>query len=810
MNIFAEHAPRYWAAGLPVIPLRPWNSGGKSPGKAPIPGGWQQYCSAMPPEAVREHWVGVYADSNIGLPFGSASGLCAIDIDTVDERLVEAIESVLPASPWRRVGKKGCGLIFRWQGQRNFKIRDADNQSIVEFLGNGNQMVVPPSIHPDTGTEYVASADLCAVLTKIQLAPLDLEDRLRSALEAAGVRLGGRGRSAPLDVIPSGERDTQMTRHAGYLARVVLGIDKKMSFTLQEAIDHMFTWVEDFVVKVPGDVMDPAKGVAKLLEFLLRDIEGGRTLPRGWADGLRPEWDGHSSIEAMKLKNERQSWSVSRAVEWLTAKIALNPQDDDYILTLVKEIIELVAADDQFGDPEMRALVARILPKIAGIGLKKGDLMIMFKAARKGESGEDAWEDQEMLARAVIAEIEKGGELRFAYGRFYQWSGARWAELDRGAVYLEAASVKGSILMRRNSDYEAVVKVCERLVPQGLAGEEERGVNFANGWVGMDGKLVDHDPKFGATFTLPFDYRPGEARCPRFFDFLTHCWGREEDFADRVKLFQEAAAASLFGLLPNYQAAVLLHGRPSTGKTVLLSIFRALLPPEAISDVGPTRWGERFALSGLVGKVLNVCGELPENAYIPGHIFKMIVEGSPMDVEFKNQNSFSFTPVAGHWFASNYLPLSKDSSEGFVRRWLILGFDRVVTDEEKIPGLAQSIIAEEREGIAAWVIAGLQDLLSRGRLPQPASHLKLIGELRRVNNSVLAWLESSPDVRKTGNPHDEIDGMMAYDRYSFHAKMTLRGSPVPYERFIQMLYDMGCGRVMMPDGKYRLTGVRSV
>src|SRR3546814_14102167 len=73
-----------------------------------------------------------------------------------------------------------------------------------------------------------------------------------------------------------------MTRHAGYVARVVLGIDKQNTFSLWEAIMHMHTWVENFTAKVSGDVMELYKGVAKLIEFLLKDLETGRRLPEDW------------------------------------------------------------------------------------------------------------------------------------------------------------------------------------------------------------------------------------------------------------------------------------------------------------------------------------------------------------------------------------------------------------------------------------------------------------------------------------------------------------------------------------------------
>ena len=211
-DIFAINAPLYWAAGIPVMPLKRWDSPSKGKGKAPILSEWTQYGDTMPSEAMRNSWIMSYPKSNIGLPFGRASGLCAIDIDTEDEDLVKAIREALPASPWVRIGKKGMGLIYRWQGQPNFKLRNSDNESIVEFLGAGNQMVMPPSIHPDTGKPYTSDTNLWEVLDKVVALPLDVERVLRAALEpilgTKGFTLAQSGRSGPMDVVPQGERAT--------------------------------------------------------------------------------------------------------------------------------------------------------------------------------------------------------------------------------------------------------------------------------------------------------------------------------------------------------------------------------------------------------------------------------------------------------------------------------------------------------------------------------------------------------------------------------------------------------------------------
>src|SRR5688572_9508380 len=77
-RIFEAFAPTYWAGGLPVIPLRPRN-------KMPDINGWSTYGTRMPNQIEQTHWLHSFPKGNIGLPLGSASGLCIIDIDTEDE-----------------------------------------------------------------------------------------------------------------------------------------------------------------------------------------------------------------------------------------------------------------------------------------------------------------------------------------------------------------------------------------------------------------------------------------------------------------------------------------------------------------------------------------------------------------------------------------------------------------------------------------------------------------------------------------------------------------------------------------------------
>lgn len=796
MSIFREHAPRYWDAGIPVMPLKRWDSPGKGRGKAPILNEWTQYGNVMPSEAMRGHWLQAYPDSNIGLPFGPASNLCAIDIDTEDAELIEAIRSALPASPWVRIGKKGMGLIYRWSNQPNFKLRNSDNESIVEFLGQGNQMVMPPSIHPDTGKPYVSDTNLYEVLDKVLALPADIERVLRNALEPIlgpkGMTLAQSGRSGPIDVVPQGERDIQMVRHAGYLARVVMGIDKNAKFTLAEAMRHMRHWVENFTAGASGDDMDPDKGVAKLIEFLLKDVEKGKTLPEGWDVSLTTEQREHPAIAEMIKKNAIQRWTYSKARDWIVERVAEQPGDDDWALARVMELIEKVAKDENFSNFDFKALIPALqtaLPRTLKIGIPA--LNGAFKEARSGDSEQAA--DHEAIARQIFEELSRGGEMKFAQGKFWQWTGSCFAQLDEDDVYMAVAEgVKGNALARRHNDYGAITKTVSKVARAPLVTEMEIGINFANGFLDADLKLHEHSPKYGKTFTLPFNYIPERAsEAHKWLEYLEMSWGDDEDYTEKVMAIQEAFAATMFGIAPDYQRAILLHGKPGTGKTQALEVLKAMMPPSAQCSIPPTLWGERFQLAGMIGKTLNVCGELPEESTIDGRAFKEVVEGTGQYTEFKNKDGFEFIPIAANWFGSNFLPRSRDTSGGFVRRWLILDYNRIVQSSEKVVNFHKLLVAEEREAIAAWAVQGLQRLLKNRDYTLPSSHLTRINQVLRSNNSVAAFLQSSDKIRPSLDKRDHVDARVVFDQYVFYMKDVSRGFSVSYERFQQMLGELG-------------------
>lgn len=146
MSIFADNAQEYFEAGYNVLPLT---------GKCPKIFNWQEWGRDRQPQFVLDSWIKTYASHNIGFPTGVANGVLALDFDHDVDGLHEKIMQLLPErSAVKKKGAKGFTAFYQYSGETNRKWRK-NEKGVLELLCTGNQTVLPPSIHPDTGSAYV-------------------------------------------------------------------------------------------------------------------------------------------------------------------------------------------------------------------------------------------------------------------------------------------------------------------------------------------------------------------------------------------------------------------------------------------------------------------------------------------------------------------------------------------------------------------------------------------------------------------------------------------------------------------------------
>lgn len=734
-TIFQREAPHYFKLGIPVMPLKPQT-------KIPLPVGWSNWADEHPlTEEIKRDWLRLPSNNNIGLILGAQSGIAIVDIDIKDSAIVEQVIAKLPKSPWHRFGRKGLALAYKHNPNlRSFKIIDPKEGSLIEYLSSGNQVVLPPSIHPDTLQPYKSNSDLFQVVDQLNILPDDFERICREVLMELGYDLKAKSSvSAVTDFVPAGNRDNTMIRIVGMLSQDILA----GRISLRRAFDTLEVKSTEFMEQVEGDAIDLDKHCKHLIKFLIGDAErSNRLIPPSWSEGLSPE-----DIKRLPEIAELQAPDYDELAETIELEKDNSASDPVVAIeTILRSMAKMTNVSEVREEKLLRELAAehRDMTSFASLRRQLNHLRHQMETVVTDvETGSEIeLISHTEIARAAISHYNQFGELRSEAGILYSWRGSHWG-IENPDAFMAQLSVRyiKCETMRRHSDVLGVFKQILMHTSKRLRQNNEIFINVANGVVLQNGNLVPHDPDFGATYVMPYRYIPSKAgKCPTFFKFLKDAWGTDPDCMEKIKALQEAIAVSLAGYATRFQRVFLLIGKARTGKSVMLETVSSLFPDEASASVSFHKLQENRHMVSLDKKLLNIVGELSEKKPIAGDVFKATVDGSPISCYRLYQESFNLTPVAAHWAASNHLPKTADSSQGFTRRWLMFKFENQLPEEMVDINLKDKIIAE-REAIFAWALESLPEVLARGNFTLPSSHKRLIAALTYQVNPVQLYLE---------------------------------------------------------------------
>lgn len=774
MPIFSDTAPAYYARSISVIPLHYQE-------KKPVPFEWSSFHDKPVPLQTQQQWMASNPDGNIGLVLGAQSGLIMIDIDTEDPVLRDLLIAALPHSPWHRFGKKGMMLAYRYTPIKTHRIKNVSGESLVECLSSRTQCVLPPSIHPDTLAPYTANCELLDVYDHLAPLPSDVEEIMRGVISQYGIELSHHGWSKVTDHVSKGSRDTTLTEFAGLFAYAVVRGER----TLKEAIGMLHAYHGEYVQDDDADKMDINKHVDNLIKFVHRDIiDKKKVLPKGWDDGYTSE---ELVGMGVTLSEENTEWDFGEILEFLQAEFEKKPEGQarsiavEAILLRVAKSKALTRLDED-----------RILKYIYDVGMLNVPIATFKARLRELRQGDVKGTDHSELARAVIKDLEMVNIIRFYNEEFVKWNGSHWTKLDKNPILGHISSNYGHLeACKRLSDMSGILKVMAFTMEQGICKKPLRGINFSNGFLTQELKLIPHEPDIGMVYTLPFRYMPEEAgKFPQFAAFLHQAWGRDDDYVEKLRALQEAICVTMFGMGSRFQKAILLHGAPSSGKTQLLRIVQSLVPEEAKCQIAPEKWDDKYLPAEMKDKILNICGELSDKKFIDGQMFKDIIDGSEMSAQKKYGQIFQFMPFLTHWFASNHIPRTTDTSYGFIRRWLMLTFHFPIPEELKKLDIGNIIVAEEREAIVAWAAQALIGLLERNRYTLPTSHTALEGEFANLNNSVRYYLKDSNKVR-LGVLGGHVTEFEIYNSYHVFCLGAGGQKPVGAPKFRSMMRELG-------------------
>ena len=237
MNLLDE-ASRYLAAGLRPIPVMP---GRKCPGdragmwgeRHPTQKDWKTFQRRAPTEAELATW---FADDSVGMGTVIPAGLIVVDFDggKPAEDLLTAAGVVLPPqAPKVRSGSGGYHAYMRLPaGMRDFAklpgakflhSAGADGKPckpFVEVLTVNNFVVLPPTVHPESGRRYEWVVELDGPIPEAPAALLDLIAKHRGVAAPTKSRTASGNEPGWVEELSKGTgpgtHDDSMTKLAGY------------------------------------------------------------------------------------------------------------------------------------------------------------------------------------------------------------------------------------------------------------------------------------------------------------------------------------------------------------------------------------------------------------------------------------------------------------------------------------------------------------------------------------------------------------------------------------------------------------------
>jgi putative DNA primase/helicase len=117
---------------------------------------------------------------------------------------------------------------------------------------------------------------------------------------------------------------------------------------------------------------------------------------------------------------------------------------------------------------------------------------------------------------------------------------------------------------------------------------------------------------------------------------------------------------------------------------------------------------------------------------------------------------FSAYPTAKIMVVTNNPPHFKDVSDGIWRRLLLIPFDSVVPEKDRVKDLAAKLIATELPGILAWALEGARKLEKYNGFKIPEKCKQLLVDYKEMAQPEMRFLEENFE-RFEGSDEDRDD-----------------------------------------------------
>jgi putative DNA primase/helicase len=339
------------------------------------------------------------------------------------------------------------------------------------------------------------------------------------------------------------------------------------------------------------------------------------------------------------------------------------------------------------------------------------------------------------LAQMILAEVPIATDIRTYL--MYRWNGKCWVDDAEGYIH-------GKLVEAEGEDYKPYHLTTLTQIIQGLTfknGLEEPPPNlicFENGVLDINTmEFKPHSPDLFFRNTIHANYDPN-AKPEEFLKWLDEVQPDKE----AQKTIQEMFGYCFHRDHP-FHVLFFLVGAGRNGKGTLMRTLTSLLGKENCTNIPLERLPERFQVTNLIGKLVNIVSE-PKTSLVTTETIKMLTGQDLITAEFKGkQKTVQFVSYTKIVVIANRLPPVNDSSLAWWERVVITEFPITIPPEKQIPNIEEKWLnnPKERSGIVNWALEGLKRLLANRGFTRSQTMLNVIEQYKRWSQPVQYFLD---------------------------------------------------------------------
>lgn len=793
---------------IPIIPLYPHDESSSKAGKVPCISNWSKKEATTVEEL--ETWKNKNYKYNIGLVLGRNSGWVAIDVDGKEgeEILWELSKGDTPDTLEYITPGGGRRLLYKIREEnkgKNFRkytkaYRELDHVECA-LLGDGQQTVLPYSIHPNRGI-YKWVEGKSPEEIQIALMPKWMESLMLSEEQK----------------INSAEDSDKVTNSDGLeILKEYLSKCKRFEELYHEQIEYGLNeedWFKVIRLLIRASVPDAAKAFSRLsykhddrseerIDLEILESEGKnsgmlRCTSLGCSKEKVLECFGKLNInESNEITNSPGSFIKHKKLTF-SEQVANHTQVvENAIQAMIRGnkaafLMEETLNSLVFLDANSPSDYYNLEEKIKNIAqIPKTELKRRIKQYIKKQ------EEKELSKKKLsLAQKEQIGIIYDPLtGEFKTINGNKFARhilnnfdlaINKGQSFYEYINGYWNVmeqyqLSRKLRDFfhshvpdmwsggienQYMEPLKRETIDTKYMLDSGNYINVENGLYNLSTfKLEPHNKSIFSVVQIPIKYNP-KADCPQFRKFINDIFDNDEEL---IKLIQEIMGYSVTTETKAHKIFILL-GEGSNGKSVFCDIMLALCGKENVSSVPMKDLEKSFARYEIVDKILNISTENEVGSEgLQTQNIKAIASGDPIRVERKFEDGFMYQPMVKLLFAVNRLPYSIDKSYGLFRRLITIPFNKTfsanpqnVTQGKIDINLTEKLLAE-LDGIFNFAMEGLKRLQENNY--QFTVSKKALQVLEEYRLEINPFFEYVAECMVQGNSEDRIDAKLIYQDF---------------------------------------------